>query len=112
MEGTEHQQVNSTVERALILLELVSEKGEGVALAELVKEVDLPKTTIYRLLETLKSRNYVQFDPSTDKYSIGLKTLEIGVFGLHKMQIVEVASRHLRELSEITGETSFFCGLS
>lgn len=54
MEGTEHQQVNSTVERALILLELVSEKGEGVALAELVKEVDLPKTTIYRLLETLK----------------------------------------------------------
>ncbi|MED4600989.1 IclR family transcriptional regulator [Paenibacillus validus] len=107
MEGTEHQQVNSTVERALILLELVSEKGEGVALAELVKEVDLPKTTIYRLLETLKNRNYVQFDPDTEKYSIGLKTLEIGVLGLHKMQIVEVASRHLRELSEITGETSF-----
>lgn len=36
-----------------------------------------------------------------------MKTLEIGVLGLHKMQIVEVASRHLRELSEITGETSF-----
>ncbi|GGF97568.1 IclR family transcriptional regulator [Paenibacillus abyssi] len=113
LEGNESQlQVNSTVERALILLEMVAIRGEGVSLAELVKEADLPKTTVFRLLETLKSRDYVQFDPNTEKYTIGLKSLEIGVFGLHKLPIVEVASRSMRELSELTGETSFLATYS
>jgi IclR family KDG regulon transcriptional repressor len=106
-ELTTGSQSNSTADRVLVLLEYIAKKRGGVTLAELVKESDIPKSTAHRLLETLKMLQFIHFEADTERYSIGLKTIEIGVSGLKNLEIVDVASPYLRDLSKKTGETSF-----
>ncbi|HJV45591.1 MAG TPA: IclR family transcriptional regulator [Bacillota bacterium] len=100
-------QVNSAIDRALLILELISKQGHGLTLADLSKVLDIPKSTIHRILETLKQRGFIELSPGTDKYVVGLKALEIGFTGLRNVEIVDVAIHYLRDLSESTGETAF-----
>jgi IclR family transcriptional regulator, KDG regulon repressor len=105
--STGNQTSHSTADRVLQLLEYISKKRGGITLTELVKELEIPKSTAHRLLETLKTQKFIDFEADTDMYRIGLKTIEIGVSGLKNLEIVDVAAPYLRELSKKTGETSF-----
>jgi IclR family transcriptional regulator, KDG regulon repressor len=104
------RQVNSTVIKALMILEKIAYAQGGISLADLVKELEMPKSTIHRLIETLKSCDYIHLDSNTEKYFVGLKTVEIGVSGLHNIEVVDVASPYLTDLAEKTGETAFLAG--
>ncbi|MBP1934559.1 IclR family transcriptional regulator [Ammoniphilus resinae] len=98
---------SSSVDKALAILEYISIGRNGVSLAELVKALDMPKTTVFRLLETLKSRGYVELLPQSDLYSLGLKAIDLGASALGNREIVDVSAPYLREIAETTGETSF-----
>jgi IclR family KDG regulon transcriptional repressor len=99
--------LNSSVDRALSLLELIVSKKGGISLAEIVKELSVPKTTAYRILETLRLRGFIEWEGAVERYSIGLKMLELGVTGLTSKEIVDVSSPYLHDISATTGETSF-----
>lgn len=99
--------LNTSVDRALQLLEVIAKKKGGITLAELAKELQLPKSTAHRLLETLKIREFVEFEPGAEKYTIGIKAVEVGVSGLSNLGIVDVAVHYLWDLAQSTGETSF-----
>ena len=45
------------------------------SLAELSKELAIPKSTLHGLLWTLTSRGWVDADPSSGRYRIGLQAL-------------------------------------
>ncbi|MDR0379408.1 MAG: IclR family transcriptional regulator [Candidatus Accumulibacter sp.] len=102
-----NEKLNSSVDKTLSILEFISRNPGGVSLAEIVKSIGIPKTTAFRILGVLLAREYVGWDRDGEKYSIGLKTLEIGLSGLIGQSIVEIAIPHMRELSSTLGETSF-----
>lgn len=106
------QQGHSTVERTLSILELVVGRKDGISLAELAKELAFPKSTIHRLIDILTSREYVELNMQTQKYSAGLKSIEIGVSALRSMEIVDVSSAYMRDLARQSGETSFLAVLN
>ncbi len=99
--------INTGVDKTLNILELVARNAQGSTLVEIARGVGMPKTTAYRILEILAAREYVEWDADSQKYTLGLKALEIGVSGLVGQDIVEVAIPYLQELSSVTGETSF-----
>jgi DNA-binding IclR family transcriptional regulator len=101
------EKLNSGIDKTLSILEFISRNSKGVSLADIVKSVGIPKTTAFRILEVLLAREYVTRDPESEKYSIGVKTLEIGLSGLIGQNIVEVSIPYLQELSSYVGETSF-----
>ncbi|UOF90666.1 IclR family transcriptional regulator [Fodinisporobacter ferrooxydans] len=101
-------QRNTAIDKTLSILEMVASTEEGIALAELAKRLDMPKSTVHRLMETLKSRDYVEYDPANEKYIVGLRAVEIGVSGLMNLESVDVAKPYLSDLALSTGETSFF----
>ena len=102
-----NEKLNSGVDKTLSLLEFISQNSRGVSLADIVKAVGIPKTTAFRILGALLAREYVTWDRESEKYSIGLKTLEIGLSGLIGQNIVEISIPHMQELSLAVGETSF-----
>ncbi|MFT3960394.1 IclR family transcriptional regulator [Propionivibrio sp.] len=102
-----NEKLNSGIDKTLSILEFISRNSKGVSLAELVKSVGIPKTTAFRILEVLLAREYATWDPESEKYSIGLKTLEIGLSGLIGQNIVNISVPYLQELSSSVGETSF-----
>jgi DNA-binding IclR family transcriptional regulator len=99
--------INTGVDKTLNILEFVAQNAQGVTLVEIARGVGMPKTTAFRILEILAVRGYVEWDADSQKYTLGLKALEIGVSGLVGQDIVDVAIPYLQELSTTTGETSF-----
>ncbi|WP_263773104.1 IclR family transcriptional regulator [Propionivibrio soli] len=102
-----NEKLNSSIDKTLSILEFVSRSTRGVSLAEIVKVVGIPKTTAFRILDVLLAREYVAWDQDSERYSIGLKTVEVGLSGLIGQDIVEVSIPYLRELATTVGETSF-----
>lgn len=101
------EKINTGVDRTLNILEFVARHGRPVSLAEVAKGVDMPKTTAHRILEILAGRDYVEWHADSEKFTLGLKALEVGVSGLVGLDIVDVAIPYLQELSAAVGETSF-----
>jgi DNA-binding IclR family transcriptional regulator len=101
------EKLNSSIDKTLSILEFISRNPGSVSLADIVRSVGLPKTTVFRMLGVLLAREYVTWDADTEKYAIGLKTLEIGLSGLIGQNVVEISIPYMRELSSAVGETSF-----
>jgi len=107
MNMDEQMKTQSTLERALLLLEHISQADGKIGIRVLAETVNLPKSTTHRILDTLLQAGFVEQDPETEKYSIGLKAIEIGMSGLKNADLVEVAIPHLRDLVAIIKQTSF-----
>ena len=101
------EKINTGVDKTLNILEFVAQHGRPASLAEVAKGVGMPKTTAHRILEILAARDYVEWHADSEKFTLGLKALEIGVSGLTGLDIVDVAIPYLQELSASVGETSF-----
>jgi IclR family mhp operon transcriptional activator len=72
----DRQQVRS-LKKALRLLRLMNQIGE-LTVTELSEAVELPRTTTYRLLETLETEGFVERSlPNTALYRITKKVLEL-----------------------------------
>ncbi len=68
-----------SVNRALTILNALAEHGAGLKLKDLAPMVDLPASTIHRLLTTLQSEHYVYFDNESRLWSIGLQVHIIAI---------------------------------
>lgn len=98
-----------SLERALNILNKLSEYPDGIQIARLSEQVGLTKSTTHRLLSTLSSMNYVVKDEQTDKYKLGLQVLFLSRNILNNLDIVNVARRYLEKLSQEVNETVHLC---
>lgn len=94
------------LERALKLLEALSQEKEGLGLNELARRVELHKSTVYRLLQTLKEHGYVEQDASHGKYNLGLKILELSGRILDRLDVRAVAHPYLKALADKSNEVA------
>jgi len=93
------------LDKSLSVLELLLQKGSAMNMTELSEKLELYPSTIHRILDTLKYRGYVEQDPHTQKYQLGLKALELGMAKLHQMDLVREATPNLKELVNQCNET-------
>jgi DNA-binding IclR family transcriptional regulator len=97
----------ASLDRAVSVLEvLASEKG-GKTLAALGKTTDIPKSTLFRILSTLRDRDIVSLDMDTKKYTLGLKLRELGNAFIRQTDLDGAASPYLRDLAESCEESVF-----
>lgn len=98
------QEVVQSVERALSIIEVLSEYEDGLGITEISELVKLHKSTVHRLLYTLITKGYVSQNENTNKYMLSLKLFELGSKKVEKMNIVTAARPLLQELMEKTNE--------
>lgn len=98
------QAVVQSVDRTLSILELLSDYEEGLGITEISEKLDLHKSTVHRLLNTLIYKGYVKQNRITSKYEITLKLFELGNKKIEKMDLVAIAKPYLKELMEKTNE--------
>jgi DNA-binding IclR family transcriptional regulator len=68
--------------RVLAILELLASSREGMSLTALAEGAGTSKSTIFPILKTLAARRYVQLDPATLRYSLGLSSIALAEVGL------------------------------
>jgi DNA-binding IclR family transcriptional regulator len=88
-----------SVERAIAILNAIAERGGTMGLPELSEKLGLPKTTIHTLVKTLKTKGFVQQNPSTKKYGLGFALYELGAIQVAEQEIQRVASVAVEQLA-------------
>jgi DNA-binding IclR family transcriptional regulator len=93
------------VYKALQVLQCLGDEQRELALSEICYRVGLPKTTVFRYLYTLRECGFVDYDPATDLYRLGLRMWELGRAAGARLRIREVAVPFMRELRNRFNET-------
>lgn len=99
------------LEKALDVLEAVGSAPRGVSQAELAGQLELPKTTLYRIIASLVERGMIRRDPVHKVYRLGFRYLELVRNAYLMPDLVAAASFELRALRDLTGETSYLAVL-
>jgi IclR family acetate operon transcriptional repressor len=95
-----------SVDRALLLLELLGEDADGYRLTDLATRSGLSLSTVHRLLTTLEKRQFVQFDQSDGLWHVGRKTFQVGSTFSQQRNFVAPSLPFLRQLRDQTRETA------
>lgn len=93
-----------SVDRALTILELLSEHINGLGITEISSKVNLHKSTVHRLLGTLIYKGYVVQDKEVNKYKISLKLYELGIKRIAEADILEASKPYTKALMESLNE--------
>ena len=65
------------LDKGLDILELLSENKEGLTQAEIANRLNKSVNEIYRMISTLRNREYVDFDEDEDRYNLSYKILNM-----------------------------------
>ena len=93
-----------SIERAFALLRALAVGPAGVT--ELADRVELPKSTVARLLAALETEGAVEQVESGGEYRLGNALADLAGAAAPGYNLVTAARPHLIELTEQTGETS------
>jgi IclR family acetate operon transcriptional repressor len=95
-----------SVDRALQIIETLAEDDEGYRLTDLAVRTGLSPSTVHRLLATLESRRFVQFDRDESKWHIGAQSFVVGSTFVRRRNFAAQALPYLRKLRDQTRETA------
>jgi DNA-binding IclR family transcriptional regulator len=93
--------------RAIDVLETLKVPEKSFSVAELSKLLQLPPSTIHRILQTYCSKNYVIKDERTHLYQLGPALISLGMAATHNAKLQNIAPTVLKKLSKNTGEDAF-----
>ncbi len=94
-----------SVHRALAVLEAIGGFDAEVGIVEVSERVELPVSTVHRLLVTLVYMGFVIQSPETGRYRIGIRAFELGNAFLKQIHLPEVVRPVMRQMAHQAGET-------
>jgi DNA-binding IclR family transcriptional regulator len=94
--------------RAFGILEQVAQHRDGIGLAELSRLVGLHNSTTFHLAKTMVSLGYLRQEKETKRYRVGRPLFALAASALDEIEMVNLATPVLEDLSRETGEASHF----
>ncbi|MCW9032702.1 MAG: IclR family transcriptional regulator [Alphaproteobacteria bacterium] len=92
--------------RALTLLQCLSHADMGLALTEVSESLGLAPSTAHRLLNSMLQMGFVDLDPETGRWTVGVNAFSVGNAYLKKRDYIAQARPFMKQLMLQTGETS------
>lgn len=96
-----------SINRALTIVhELSKSKSQGLSLSELAEKLDLPVSTVYRIVQNLVQWQYLA-EKEDGNYSLGFALLTLGNIVKENLTLTSFARKHMEELNQLTSETIY-----
>jgi IclR family acetate operon transcriptional repressor len=89
--------------KAVQVLKACHELGRGLSLGDIASHVDLPRSTVQRIVQTLMAEGFLAADGGARSITLGPELLAMGAMATAGM--VERSYPVLKELAQRTGET-------
>jgi len=93
-----------SVDRALTILEVLARVGEA-GVTEIAGELDVHKSTAFRLVSTLEAHRLVEQTAERGRYRLGVGVLRLAGATTARLDLVQEARPVCRQLAAETGET-------
>jgi DNA-binding IclR family transcriptional regulator len=103
--GREDGNVRS-IQRAIHILTTLAEHPYPLGLLELSGYVDLSRASVHRILMTLVNVGWVEQNPRTTKYRLGMGAVGVGIVGMVTNPLVRDSYLYLTRLSDWSGHDS------
>ncbi|WP_040193786.1 IclR family transcriptional regulator [Clostridium culturomicium] len=97
------------LERALNTLTVLSENKNGLSISELSAKLNIPPSSIHRIVSVLKKNNFVIQDPVTKKYKIAYKVLSLAQNLTFEDSLIDSARPHMDKLASDIDKTICLC---
>lgn len=94
-----------SIQRAAAILRSFTEAEPEVSVTELSRRLELHKSTVSRILNTLQYEGLVGQNPETGKYRLGVGLVSLAGVALGRLDVRGLAQPHLSTLVEISQET-------
>ena len=98
---------NRSLERALQILNAFTGERKLLTLSQLSEILSLSRATVLRLCSTLVTYGFLNQDPASKEYSLGLRLFELGSIVFHSFSLRKTASPFLDQLHRKLGKTLF-----
>jgi DNA-binding IclR family transcriptional regulator len=98
----------SVLDKVFDLLDVLAE-GDDLTAAELATRVEQPRSSVYRLLMSLRRRGWVEPGADRATFRLGLEFLRYSGVVLSRFDIRNSARPVLERIHEETGETTYLC---
>lgn len=98
------------LEKALLILEYISQQPQGVTLPEICAHMQMAKSSAYSLLMTFVNMNYVKRG-ANNRFVIGMKPFEIGSRFIENSDFFLYSQDVLKELADTVHETAHLAAL-
>lgn len=93
-----------SIQRAAKILSLFKD-ANMLSLAEISSRMELPKTTVFGLVSTLRAESLLEQDPETKAYFLGIGLFELTSLYRGRLNLRSIAMPYLRELADQTKDT-------
>ena len=84
----------------------LAKDGRALTYLEVARDLNLPRTTTLRIMETLANEGF--FIKTNRHYKLGQKLADIAECSLSRLKLMDIVEPALARLTNITGETSHF----
>jgi DNA-binding IclR family transcriptional regulator len=98
-----------SVNRAMDLLLAFPKYGPEIGLSALARQLNLNKTTTYRILKTLEGQGFIARSPDGRSYRLGMRVFELGAYYQSQLNVRRLSLPHLLEVTNRTREATFLC---
>lgn len=95
-----------SAERVLDILEHLAPLHSGARFVQIGSALAIPKSSLHALLEVLADRHYVELDPETRRYKLGVRVWEAGQAYPRHHTIMDAARAVLRSTVAAVNETA------
>jgi IclR family transcriptional regulator, KDG regulon repressor len=109
--GSDRDPYISLVGKVVRIIETLRDSPDGLPLQALARRTGYVKSSVHRILLSLRKHGYVQQDEPGGRYRLGLKFLAVGRAVNGSVSLVQAARPHLRELVDAFGETVYLAVL-
>lgn len=86
------------------ILQALTEQRD-IGISDISQRLAMPKATVYRFLQTMKSLGYVQQAQESERYGLTMRIFELGSKALAFPDIIHIADRQMQSLSQTSSET-------
>jgi DNA-binding transcriptional ArsR family regulator len=102
------EDARGVLDKAIDLLDVLAE-GRDMTAAELAERTGQPRSSVYRLLMTLRQRGFVESGPHRSSFRLGLEFLHLGGVVMSRFDVRQAAQPVMERLHATTGETIYLC---
>ena len=94
------------LEKAVRILDYLEENEELTSLSDISKQLEIPKSTVFRILKTLEKYHFIEQDKEKALFSLGPKLLSLANSARKDLNLIKISLPYLEELTRTTGLTS------
>jgi DNA-binding IclR family transcriptional regulator len=103
----EQPQTILAIERATDVLVLFAESDEQtLGVTEIAQALGLSKAVVYRILSSFRAKGFVELDEQTRRYSLGERTLHLGLAYMNRLDVPGIARPVMEQLCKEMNETA------